>query len=269
MYTPPSDGIVTVSTCHDGSYDTQLAVYSTDDCADFSSYTFVGANDDAIGGCSAATFASTISMCAEEGTTYYIQVDPYGTAGQDFSISVDFEEAAISNLAAFTAGGSASINFEYSGVDGTNFVVYYTNTETNEVDTVSGNTADLPIIILGTDNDVMYEYYVVCGDACGTTSEMSTFIYVTSIDELAFGSNVNVFPNPVNDKLILEIKSEIEKGTSISILSIQGKLIYQDIIVTETSDYRKEIDVSDYARGMYVLKIENGTSSIQERIIVQ
>jgi len=269
MYTPPADGIVTVSTCHDGSYDTQLAVYRTDDCADFSSYEFVGANDDAIGGCSDATFASTISMCAEGGVTYYIQVDPYGTVGQDFVISVDFEEASVSNLIAFTSSGNASINFEYSGVAGTNFIVYYTNTETNEVDTVTGNTADLPVIILGIDNDVTYEYYVLCSDQCGTTSEISTFIYATSIDELAFGSNVNVFPNPVNDKLTLEINSELDEGTSISILSIQGKLIYQDLIVSKTSDYRNEIDVSDYARGMYVLKIENGTSSIQERIIVQ
>jgi Secretion system C-terminal sorting domain len=77
-FVAPASGNVTVNTCLTGSYDIQVAVWQTADCANFGSYTFVGANDDTPGGCALATFASQLYLSGlTEGNTYYIQVDPY------------------------------------------------------------------------------------------------------------------------------------------------------------------------------------------------
>jgi hypothetical protein len=268
-YTTPEDGILTVSTCHAGSYDTQLAIYEASDCGDFDTYNLIAANDDAIGGCSAATFASTLSMCVESGVTYYIQVDPYGFAGQDFLISLDFEEAAISNLMVDASSGDAIIDWVYSGPNDVEYSILYYNTITMDYDTIFGNTADLPVTILGIDNDVEYEFYIYCEDACGTSEGPSTFMYVTGIEELSFGKTVKVYPNPVRDLLTLEVNAELEKGTSISILSIQGKVVYNEAINSGVSEYRNEIDVSNFAPGVYMIQITNGKTSVQERIIIQ
>ena len=270
-FTPEMNGMSVISTCFTGSYDTQLAVY-TGDCNDLSSLVLVAANDDQIGGCSAATFASTVSVCLEGGVTYYIQVDPYSSFGNgaNFPISVEYEEAAIINLIDFVSSTDITIDWEYfttSGTD-TDFWLVYTNVLTGDTGSYFGNTADLPIIIDGLEINTEYEYSIYCIDDCNTLSGPNYFITL-SIGELAFGRNINIYPNPVLDKLTIEINAEIKKGTSISILNMQGQYIYQNTINDNVSEYRSEIDMSNYARGVYMLKVEDENASIQKRIIVQ
>lgn len=268
-YTPDVSGLVTISTCHPQSYDTQLAIYTTEDCLDFDSFTLIAANDDAIGGCSAATFASTVQMCVSGGATYYIQVDPYSTQGQEFSISVDFVESALENVVAYTTPGLVTFDFDYFGLNDAEFSILITNTESNEIDSIFGNTADLPVLYSGVLSNVLYEYIVYIEDGCGTSSDLQTFVYVSGINELEFGQNVSVYPNPALSNITLIIEHEVEKGTSIRLINIQGKEMYSNVINEDIPEYKNDIDVSNYARGVYILKIENENSSIQERIIVQ
>jgi hypothetical protein len=84
-------GLATVQTCLDGTtIDTQLGVYTAGDCNDFSTFTLIGANDDYIGGCAAATYASALNLYGlTPGSTYYVQIDGYDdTEIGDFYIQV-------------------------------------------------------------------------------------------------------------------------------------------------------------------------------------
>jgi hypothetical protein len=276
-FTPMMSGMTTFSTCHAGSYDTQMAVYMVDDCEDFSTFELIGANDDG-GNCSVATsFTSIISdLCLEAGVTYYIQVDAYSTfQGADFSISVEFDggEVADQNVfLPFEQPQTAILNWNYNSTNGGNvdYVLHLTNTVTGVDTMISGNTANLPITLTGLDSETLYEYYVVCADACGTMSTVESFTTsVDGINELGFGTNVNVYPNPVSDKLTVEINATVNEGSVISIISMQGQVIYSEVVKENTSDYRTEIDVDNFARGIYLLKLEDENSSIQQRIIVQ
>jgi len=240
-----------------------------------SSFTLIAANDDN-NTCQVATgFTSTIQICLQGGITYYIQVDPYNEwgnpTGEDFSISVEFEGAEVSNFTIFPTSNSAAVNWTYfsdSNSD-TDFNLYYTNLTTNEVLMVSGNTADLPIVLEGLDGNTQYTYYVTCEDDCGTTSDEYSFITVVGINELNFASTVSVYPNPVSDILTIEINANITAGSVISIISMQGQVIYSETVKDNVSEYRTEIDVDNFARGMYLLKLEDENASIQQRIIVQ
>ena len=269
-FTPEISGMATITTCNIGSYDTQLAMYMVDDCDDFTSFTLVAANDDN-NSCTVATgFTSTVQACLQGGVTYYIQVDPYFGGGQAFAISVDYEEAEILNIGSFATSTDVTIDWDYfttSGTD-TDFLLILQNMITGDTISFSGNTADLPIVIDGLDILTDYEYYIYCSDDCNTLSGPNSFITL-SISELAFGRNINVYPNPVLDKLTIEINAQIEKGTRISLLNMQGQEIYQKVINDNVSEYRSELDMSNYARGVYMLKIADGNSSIQQRIIVQ
>jgi hypothetical protein len=90
-FTATSSG-VNVSTCNEGNtIDTQIALYSASDCADFSTLSLLGANDDTEGGCSngSSTFASNLDYCGlTVGQTYWILVDGYDSDAGDFAISV-------------------------------------------------------------------------------------------------------------------------------------------------------------------------------------
>ncbi len=88
----PVGGTVTVTTCLPGtSLDSQVAVYTVGNCSDYSTYTLLGANDDAIGGCTGAntTFASILTLNGlTPGNNYYVQVDGYGGSDNPFNIQV-------------------------------------------------------------------------------------------------------------------------------------------------------------------------------------
>ena len=275
-FTPDMGGLATVTTCHEGSYDTQLAMYMADDCSDFTTFSLVAANDDN-NTCTVATgFTSTVQACLQAGVTYYIQVDPYNSFsspyGQDFSISVDFQGAEVTGSSAFPGIHDATLNWNYNSTSGSDvdFTLYYTNMTTNEVLTYMGNTADLPVVIDGLDDQTVYEFYVVCDDDCETTSSVNSFTtLLDGINELNFGNNVNVYPNPVSDILTIEINSTVTAGSVISILTMQGQVIYSETVTDNVSEYRTEVEVDNYARGMYLLKIEDENSSIQQRIVVQ
>jgi Secretion system C-terminal sorting domain len=74
----PASGEVTINLCLPGSYDTQLAVYEATDCSNFSTFTFIGANDNSPEYCENANYASFLNLTdLTPGTTYYVQVDPF------------------------------------------------------------------------------------------------------------------------------------------------------------------------------------------------
>lgn len=87
----PASGNALISTCHDITFDTQVAVYTVTSCDDYTSFTYLAANDDADGGCNAGSnFASILQMNGlTGGAEYYIQVDGWGGEGGDFEITVE------------------------------------------------------------------------------------------------------------------------------------------------------------------------------------
>jgi hypothetical protein len=98
-FTAPASGVVQITTCNPATdFDTQVAVWSAEDCADYGTFEFVGANDDYPAGqdCAASTlFASTLLVCGlNEGQTYYVQVDGFLGATGNSEISIEALDAA-------------------------------------------------------------------------------------------------------------------------------------------------------------------------------
>lgn len=78
---PETNDPLLITSCVEGTdFDTQMALYSVDDCLDFDTYELIAANDD--GGCGIANgFASTFTTsCLEAGTEYYLQIDGWNGA---------------------------------------------------------------------------------------------------------------------------------------------------------------------------------------------
>jgi hypothetical protein len=86
-FTAPASGVAEVSTCYAGTnFDTQVAVWEVEDCADYGSYVLIGANDDydtSLDCESPNPYASRLTLCGlTPGETYYLQVDGYaGSTG--------------------------------------------------------------------------------------------------------------------------------------------------------------------------------------------
>ena len=127
-----------------------------------------------------------------------------------------------------------------------------------------------PTELVALDDGTLYEFTIYCDDDCGTSSDLQMFTtIVDGIEELSFGANVKVYPNPANELLIIEINSELEVGSRIQLLDMQGKIVFNERILNQLNEYRNEISTSDLAPGMYLLQISDDENSIQERIVIQ
>jgi hypothetical protein len=66
--------------------------------------------------------------------------------------------------------------------------------------------------------------------------------------------NIKIYPNPATNKLTLDLKQIKDlHNTVISIYDIQGQLILQQAI----NEKQTELNISNFAKGLYIVKLNN------------
>ena len=66
----------------------------------------------------------------------------------------------------------------------------------------------------------------------------------------SISQDVNVYPNPVNDKLFIDLKNE---KTLLKVFNINGEKVYEEQVKTIATS----IDVCDWHKGYYIVVLEN------------
>ena len=120
-----------------------------------------------------------------------------------------------------------------------------------------------------------------CGDVPGSSIPNNTYGF-GRIDALAaveaalalipsgteddlVSSNISVYPNPVNDRLIIEIQQAIGK-VSMEIVDLNGKRLLQQQW-NSNGFMIQHVDVSAMPAGLYVYKISNGDHFFQGKVV--
>ncbi|MGC9375173.1 MAG: T9SS type A sorting domain-containing protein, partial [Bacteroidales bacterium] len=80
--------------------------------------------------------------------------------------------------------------------------------------------------------------------------------------------SMNVYPNPSNGAFTLEMNASKAGTFKVEIINIQGQVVYQKQI-TQDGFYRESIDISDKARGMYYIRLNDGQSMKITKIMIQ
>ncbi len=80
---------------------------------------------------------------------------------------------------------------------------------------------------------------------------------------------LSIYPNPTSDNIYVKFRSSDDKQYSLRLMSITGKLVYEQDY-TEMNDWTNAvIDVSNLSDGIYMLNIQTDTKSVTKRIIVE
>jgi hypothetical protein len=76
--------------------------------------------------------------------------------------------------------------------------------------------------------------------------------------------NIKVYPNPVSDKLKIDIQNVNSlKSTIISVYDTQGKLLLQQTITKQQT----ELNISDFAKGIYILKVSDTNNTTISKFV--
>ena len=76
-----------------------------------------------------------------------------------------------------------------------------------------------------------------------------------------YTNTINIYPNPATDILYIQ---GLDGKSDISILDIKGSLVYENLNV-----FAQQIDLSNFKKGIYFIKIENNTETFVRKLVVQ
>ena len=94
-------------------------------------------------------------------------------------------------------------------------------------------------------------YVLDNGENCTTTEEFSLLCDPSLSLHEHDRELLRIYPNPANNKIYIDYPGEIEY---VRVISISG----QELVRTGVSNRLEGIDISELARGMYVLELSNG-----------
>lgn len=178
-FVAPEGEALFISTCNEGTnFDTQVAVWAADDCADFDTFELVSSNDDIIGGCGIANgFASGCYVsCLNPGQTYYVQIDGWNADVGDVVLSIETYEGE-SSLGAFVNNIQCALD---KGEEGNGAISLYVTGSGADFETEWTGPKGFSETVSSINNLNPGEYSVVVTDNCGNEYTDSWTIFSPS-----------------------------------------------------------------------------------------
>ena len=258
-YTATSNGTITASACG-SDYDSYLRVYE----GDCNSLTCVGYNDQAGFGCDPNEYssASYVNFTSTAGTKYYMLLTHYSTfdgGTGNYSMEIINTNPLAIMLKSFNAKAEKSINN----------ITWSTATEDNnyrfELEKGNdGKSFSLLTKITGKGKPSDYTYNdntPFNGDnyyRLKIIEPSGKYFYSNVIkvrNDAASGFNVVAHPNPATNNIVITIAGS---GNGLITLSeISGRILFQ----SKATNGDTQIDLNEYAAGLYLLKYSDANHS--------
>lgn len=90
---------------------------------------------------------------------------------------------------------------------------------------------------------------------------------VANKNPLLTQKDINVFPNPTNGLVTLELPDEMQDDAQLQIIALDGKVVESRII--RAGESIRELDLGHLAKGTYQLTISTATTRYGQKVVVQ
>jgi len=111
-----------------------------------------------------------------------------------------------------------------------------------------------------------YEVIVTDVNGCTTTMTIEVMDFTDAINDPEIVKNIKVFPNPTSNQLFVNIDLPSLENTEIQIFNLDGKLLLDNQFSSPQNQI--ELNVSNFASGIYILKITLDDEIVTKRITV-
>ena len=82
-------------------------------------------------------------------------------------------------------------------------------------------------------------------------------------------ANLDVYPNPSRDLFNIGFYSEEAQDFNIKIINIIGEIVYSESLQQFIGEYTKQVDLTNYTKGIYLLKITTNNGINNKKITLQ
>ena len=145
----------------------------------------------------------------------------------------------------------------------------YKATTATEWTTVSATGTTLTATVNNLTAETAYEYKAFATTASGTVEgEVMNFttLAASGLADIENGISAIVYPNPAKDKAMLRL-SGLTTTAKVIISDLQGRIILTDDIQAGVETY--ELNTSNYASGVYYIRIVSGNKVNTQKLIVE
>ena len=85
------------------------------------------------------------------------------------------------------------------------------------------------------------------------------------VDDINNDENILIIPNPASDNLTVQLKTEPTTKTTLTINNILGEQVYTTPITTTST----EIDISSFAKGVYIFEVNTSKRVTRNKVTLQ
>jgi hypothetical protein len=232
----------------------RMAVYLSDANGNFDG------NRQLIGAADLATSGAVVGIIPRNTLTsknYKIRVE--GASPQTISSNVStIEINALPEIATITQEGATLVSSVATGVQW-----YYDGVAIAGATSAKYTPTDVQIAAKNS-----YAVVITSPANCVSTSVIY-FNYMkpvpTGIDNPALSAKLTIYPNATTDKLNVEMTLEKIANVNLKLTDAAGKVVIEQNITPNSTEFKHEIDMTDYASGTYILLFNvNGKTAIKK-----
>ena len=112
-------------------------------------------------------------------------------------------------------------------------------------------------------------YTLVVTDANGCIDSSEVDILTSSITDVDYIIDIDIFPNPSRGIFNLSFNSVIKQDIEISIYSLIGEKVYEKFIKGYYGDFSTSFDLKFFGSSIYLFEIKSNQLLIKRKLIVQ
>jgi len=112
-------------------------------------------------------------------------------------------------------------------------------------------------------------YYCIAIDSNNCQSAAAKYYY-TNVDLTNInGTGFNIYPNPSQGLLIIEYTSIQNSDLTVNLINVLGQYVHLDTKKSFTGEYKNQIDLANYAKGVYFINIKLNNQNHYKKLILQ
>ena len=92
---------------------------------------------------------------------------------------------------------------------------------------------------------------------------------ITSVNNLINDAKITVYPNPSSGNVTLNLFSAIKENYHLEIFNAIGKKIYSEQLIDFNGNLKKEINLSAFGSGLYILNFTNNSKTNSIKVIIE
>jgi len=103
----------------------------------------------------------------------------------------------------------------------------------------------------------------------GKGFEIKYYASPVSIKEIENINDLSVYPNPASDRLNIKFNTSTADDFNITIYNVTGQEVYKEKLNNFIGSYNNEININDFAQGVYLMQVKSSKGAVTQKVVVQ